>query len=83
MAEKPQFYQDTKRVDRVVLIEAQMADILNRVKIIKADAELLKVEIDADPGSPSDMTTLGNQINNFVNNVIYTDFISYVTNALA
>ncbi len=82
MAEKPQFYQDTTRVNRVVVVESKMASIVNQLITIRAEGDAIKAEINADSGSPSDMTTLGNQISNFVNHQTYGDFITYVQNAL-
>jgi hypothetical protein len=82
MAEKPQFYQDTLRVSRVAQIEKKMLNIRDNLITIKAESIALKSEIDADTGSSSDMTTLGNQLNTFVNHASYTDFVTFVTNSI-
>lgn len=68
--------------DTVIANEDQLRNIVLRLDKIKTDLMALKATIDGDPDAEAeDLTTMA-QIENFVNNAKWSDFVVFVNNAL-
>jgi len=79
---KPQPYVEHQWIDRIDRGEKQCITIIDRLEQIKTEFEAVNNEADANPNTTTDMATLANQANAFVNASAYTGFITYVKNAL-
>lgn len=62
--------------------ENQIRDAVARLTMIKTQLLALKTEIDADPDAEQTDIDLMAQVENFVNNANWVDFITFVNNAL-
>ena len=82
MADKPQFYKEFQWVQGVDGAERQLIGIKTKLTMIKSQLEAIKAEVDAEGDSTADMITLANQANSLVNNVKYTDLITFLENNL-
>lgn len=80
MAEKPQFFEEYQWVSAIDQAERQLIGAKTQLQSIKTALETIKTAVDADQDSTTDMVTLATAANSLVNNVKYTDFLTYITN---
>ena len=82
MATKPQFYQEYQWANSIDSQERQIIRAKSTLASAKTILEQVKAEVDADVDATTDMQTLATQANSLVNNVKYTDLITFLENAL-
>lgn len=76
--DKPQEYKNAKYIDKVVSFEKRLRVMHTNLGTMSTEAATLIAQIQGDPGVPTGITTLGNQVETFFNHKTTTDFMAFV-----
>ena len=77
-----QGYKDYNSEGIIYNSAASIIRLKNNLAGLKAALVVVAAEVAGDANADADLKTLAAQADNFVNNVKFTDFISFVTNSL-
>lgn len=77
-----QNYKDYLSEQNIHNAEARLKKVKDRLIIHKSELEVIYAAVNADANASAELKALASQANSFVNNIKYTEFITFVGNNL-